>query len=231
MKKKWIILLVIGVILLLGILGFLAYNTVSKLQQKSKLTMEMNEIATIIASNEYTEESINKRLDSRVTKGDYGKVENAAKSYLKDVIQLNLELIDLIKDDRIGNMLTVENYEEDGPEFTNTKTYLDTTIQRLEEMKKDYAEYISEEKIMSYIEKENVDEDYQELYKTVMGESQYEEITASLNELIDVLNKSNDIIDFLKENAGSWIIQDDMIVFSTNELIDEYNNLVNELAA
>ena len=214
MKKKWIILLVIGVILLLGILGFLAYNTVSKLQQKSKLTMEMNEIATIIASNEYTEESINKRLDSRVTKGDYGKVENAAKSYLKDVIQLNLELIDLIKDDRIGNMLTVENYEEDGPEFTNTKTYLDTTIQRLEEMKKDYAEYMSEEKIMSYIEKENVDEDYQELYKTVMGESQYEEITASLNELIDVLNKSNDIIDF-----------------STNELIDEYNNLVNELAA
>ena len=231
MKKKWIILLVIGVILLLGILGFLAYNTVSKLQQKSKLTMEMNEIATIIASNEYTEESINKRLDSRVTKGDYGKVENAAKSYLKDVIQLNLELIDLIKDDRIGNMLTVENYEEDGPWFTNTKTYLDTTIQRLEEMKKDYAEYMSEEKIMSYIEKENVDEDYQELYKTVMGESQYEEITASLNELIDVLNKSNDIIDFLKENAGSWIIQDDMIVFSTNELIDEYNNLVNELAA
>ena len=213
MKKKWIILLVIGVILLLGILGFLAYNTVSKLQQKSKLTMEMNEIATIIASNEYTEESINKRLDSRVTKGDYGKVENAAKSYLKDVIQLNLELIDLIKDDRIGNMLTVENYEEDGPEFTNTKTYLDTTIQRLEEMKKDYAEYMSEEKIMSYIEKENVDEDYQELYKTVMGESQYEEITASLNELIDVLNKSNDIIDFLKENAGSWIIQDDPIAF------------------
>lgn len=231
MKKKWIILIVIGVILLLGILGFFAYSIVSELQQESKLTMEMNEIATIIASNEYTEESINKRLDSRVTKGDYGKVENAAKSYLKDVIQLNLELIDLIKDDRIGNMLTVENYEEDGPEFTNTKTYLDTTIQRLEEMKKDYAEYMSEEKIMSYIEKENVDEDYQELYKTVMGESQYEEITASLNELIDVLNKSNDIIDFLKENAGSWIIQDDMIVFSTNELIDEYNNLVNELAA
>ena len=231
MKKKWIILLVIGVILLLGILGFLAYNTVSKLQQKSKLTMEMNEIATIIASNEYTEESINKRLDSRVTKGDYGKVENAAKSYLKDVIQLNLELIDLIKDDRIGNMLTVENYEEDGPEFTNTKTYLDTTIQRLEEMKTDYAEYMAEEKIMSYIQNENLDEYYNELYRKIMGESQYEEITASLNDLIDVLNKSNNIIDFLKENSGSWEIQNDMIVFSTNELIDEYNNLVNELAA
>ena len=64
-----------------------------------------------------------------------------------------------------------------------------------------------------------------------MGESQYEEITASLNDLIDVLNKSNNIIDFLKENSGSWEIQNDMIVFSTNELIDEYNNLVNELAA
>lgn len=231
MKKKWIILIVIGVILLLGILGFLAYNTVSKLQQKSKLTMEMNEIATIIASNEYTEESINKRLDSRVTKGDYGKVENAAKSYLKDVIQLNLELIDLIKDDRIGNMLTVENYEEDGPEFTNTKAYLDTTIQRLEEMKTDYAEYMAEEKIMSYIEKENVDEYYQELYKTVMGESQYEEISTSLDELISVLNKSNDIINFLKENGDSWEIQNDMIVFSTNELINEYNSLVDKLAA
>lgn len=231
MKKKWIILIVIGVILLLGILGFFAYNIVSELQQESKLTTEMNEIATIIASNEYTEESINNRLDSRVTTGDYGKVENAAKTYLKDVIQLNLELIDLVKDERIGNMLSVENYEEDGPEFTNTKTYLDTTIQRLEEMKTDYAEYMAEEKIMSYIQNENLDEYYNELYRKIMGESQYEEITASLNDLIDVLNKSNNIIDFLKENSGSWKIQNDMIVFSTNELIDEYNNLVNELAA
>ena len=231
MKKKWIILIVIGVILLLGILGFFAYSIVSELQQESKLTMEMNEIATIIASNEYTEESINKRLDSRVTTGDYRKVENAAKTYLKDVIQLNLELIDLVKDEHIGNMLTVENYEEDGPEFTNTKAYLDTTIQRLEEMKTDYAEYMAEEKIMSYIEKENVDEYYQELYKTVMGESQYEEISTSLDELISVLNKSNDIINFLKENGDSWEIQNGMIVFSTNELINEYNSLVDKLAA
>ena len=231
MKKKWIILIVIGVILLLGILGFFAYSIVSELQQESKLTMEMNEIATIIASNEYTEESINKRLDSRVTTGDYGKVENAAKTYLKDVIQLNLELIDLVKDEHIGNMLTVENYEEDGPEFTNTKAYLDTTIQRLEEMKTDYAEYMAEEKIMSYIEKENVDEYYQELYKTVMGESQYEEISTSLDELISVLNKSNDIINFLKENGDSWEIQNGMIVFSTNELINKYNSLVDKLAA
>ena len=90
---------------------------------------------------------------------------------------------------------------------------------------------MAEEKIMSYIEKENVDEYYQELYKTVMGESQYEEISTSLDELISVLNKSNDIINFLKENGDSWEIQNGMIVFSTNELINEYNSLVDKLAA
>ena len=229
--KKSKIILIIAIVVILAIIAIFAYSIVSELGQENKLNEEMNEISTIIASNDYTEEEINQRLDERVTDGDYGKVENAAKTYLKDVIKLNIELSQIVNNGELSTMLTSNNYQEDGPEFTNTKEYISSTTQRLEEMKKEYEEYMSTEKVMSYIEKENVDEYYVELYKTIMGESSYEEISSSIDELIDVLNKSNNIIDFLIENKGSWEIQDDMIVFSTNEQIEEYNNLIAQLSA
>ena len=229
--KKSKIILIIAIVVILAIIAIFAYSIVSELGQENKLNEEMNEISTIIASNDYTEEEINKRLDERVTDGDYGKVENAAKTYLKDVIKLNIELSQIVNNGELSTMLTSNNYQEDGPEFTNTKEYISSTTQRLEEMKQEYEEYMSTEKVMSYIEKENVDEYYVELYKTIMGESSYEEISSSIDQLIDVLNKSNNIIDFLIENKGSWEIQDDMIVFSTNEQIEEYNNLIAQLSA
>lgn len=229
--KKSKIILIIAIVVILAIIAIFAYSIVSELGQENKLNEEMNEISTIIASNDYTEEEINQRLDERVTDGDYGKVENAAKTYLKDVIKLNIELSQIVNNGELSTMLTSNNYQEDGPEFTKTKEYISSTTQRLEEMKKEYEEYMSTEKVMSYIEKENVDEYYVELYKTIMGESSYEEISSSIDQLIDVLNKSNNIIDFLIENKGSWEIQDDMIVFSTNEQIEEYNNLIAQLSA
>ena len=192
--KKSKIILIIAIVVILAIIAIFAYSIVSELGQENKLNEEMNEISTIIASNDYTEEEINKRLDERVTDGDYGKVENAAKTYLKDVIKLNIELSQIVNNGELSTMLTSNNYQEDGPEFTKTKEYISSTTQRLEEMKKEYEEYMSTEKVMSYIEKENVDEYYVELYKTIMGESSYEEISSSIDQLIDVLNKSNNII-------------------------------------
>ena len=63
-----------------------------------------------------------------------------------------------------------------------------------------------------------------------MGESQYEEIETSINELISLLNKSNDIIDFLRENKDSWEIENGTILFETDELVSEYNTLVDSLS-
>ena len=75
--KKSKIILIIAIVVILAIIAIFAYSIVSELGQENKLNEEMNEISTIIASNDYTEEEINQRLDERVTDGDYGKVENA----------------------------------------------------------------------------------------------------------------------------------------------------------
>ncbi len=230
MKKKWIFLIVGIIVLVLAIVGVLAYSAVTDLKKENELKAEMNEISTIIASNNYTAESINKRLDERVSDGEYGEVEDAAKSYLKEVIQLNLELIEMVNDGKMTKILSVENYKEDGKEFTNTKNYIKEAIEKLENLKKNYSDYMQEEKVMSYINKKNLDDYYVELYKTIMGESQYEEIETSINELISLLNKSNDIIDFLRENKDSWEIENGTILFETDELVSEYNTLVDSLS-
>ena len=230
MKKKWIFLIVGIIVLVLAIVGVLAYSAVTDLKKENELKAEMNEISTIIASNNYTAESIYKRLDERVSDGEYGEVEDAAKSYLKEVIQLNLELIEMVNDGKMTKILSVENYKEDGKEFTNTKNYIKEAIEKLENLKKNYSDYMQEEKVMSYINKKNLDDYYVELYKTIMGESQYEEIETSINELISLLNKSNDIIDFLRENKDSWEIENGTILFETDELVSEYNTLVDSLS-
>ena len=231
MKKKWIFLIVGIIILVLAIIGFFVYSSVVELKKENELKAEMNDITSIIASNNYTEESINKRLDERVTDGNCGEVEDAAKSYLKDIIKLNLELINMANDSNMANILTAENYEEDGPEFTNTKNYINTTIEELENLKISYREYMQEDKVMSYVEGKNLDEYYIELYREIMGESSYEEIESSIDELISLLNKANNIIDFLIENKGSWEIENGTILFNTNDLLNEYNTLVNLLNA
>ena len=136
----------------------------------------------------------------------------------------------MVNDGKMTKILSVENYKEDGKEFTNTKNYIKEAIEKLENLKKNYSDYMQEEKVMSYINKKNLDDYYVELYKTIMGESQYEEIETSINELISLLNKSNDIIDFLRENKDSWEIENGTILFETDELVSEYNTLVDSLS-
>ena len=52
---------------------------------------------------------------------------------------------------KITTLLTVENYESDGKDFTESKEYITNTRETLEECKAKYTEFLTEEKAMSYI--------------------------------------------------------------------------------
>ena len=141
----------------------------------------------------------------------------------------------ILDDEKITESLTVENYKEDGPEFAETKKYLSETKQALEEGKNKFYELLTEDGAMKYIKNQNVDSYYEDIFnEEIKGyinseESQDETVKDSINDVIDVLTVSEKIINFLSENKGAWEIEDDSIVFDTQKLSDEYDELTSEI--
>ena len=79
-------------------------------------------------------------------------VERAYKNYISDFLKNMKNIAQVLNEEQITQSLTVENYILDGPDFTKIKEYLTSTIQKLEEYKSEYKEFLTQEKAMEYIE-------------------------------------------------------------------------------
>lgn len=231
MKKK--ILIAILVIIVIAIAIF-AYFMISDLQQEQKLKDELTELNNLSNAETIDVDAINERLNRTITKGDYAVVEQAFKQYLKDSFDNTMKIAEIINDDRIINLLTVSNYQEDGKDFIESKNYINTTRESLENYKNEYKNFFTEEKVMSYINDKGLDSYYTDFYKEeIVGDIEAEgadtTVEDSINELIDILNVSEKVINFLSENQNSWQIQGENITFDRQELFDEYEQLISEL--
>jgi len=231
MKKK--IFIGIGIIVAI-IVAIIAFMVVSDLKQESKLKEEMAYIDELVNKENVDKDEVNKVLERTTTKKDYQVVEKAYKNYLKDCFDNMLKIADILQDERITKSLTAENYKEDGPNFTQTKEYLLKTKALLEEYKTKYAEFFTEEKAMSYINDKGLDSYYTDLYKNeIIGDIEKEgedkTVENSINDVIEMLHTSEDVINFLSTNRNSWSIENDNIVFTKDSLANKYDELISRL--
>ena len=152
---------------------------------------------------------------------------------LRDNFNNITKISEILNDDKITSLLTVENYINDGKEFTETKKYITETRETLENCKTTYIELLTEEKAMSYINDKEVDSYYINFYKQqLVGDLESQEDSAvvdSIDELIKILDTSEEVIDFLVKNKDNWDIEDDNIVFSSEKLSNEYDKLIDTL--
>ena len=231
MKK---ILIAIGVVVALIVL-LLTIIIIKDLNQEEKLRQELNEIDSLINFDEFDYDKVNERLGKTISSGDYLVVEKAAKKYLKDTIDITLNYVDLVTDEQFSNVLTLENYQEDGPDFINTKLYIKNTKEQIEDNKNKILNQFNNETVFSYIENKNLDSYYIDFYKSLAFSSEAEitknkqEIEQNINEIINTLNVYDEVIDFLISNKNDWIIDGEYIVFSNNELHNQYNELLLKL--
>lgn len=229
MKKK--IVIIIAIILIL-IIGTIAYFVISDLKQEEKLRTEMDEVYSLMGSENIDYSQIEERLNGVVTKGDYATIEKALKNFLSDSVENNTRIYEILADERIVNNLTPENYRTDGPEFVQTKEYLANTIKELQECKEKYANYLTEENIMSYISDKNIDTYYIDLYKNeITGETEDEENTVvdDIDETLEILNITQEVINFLAENKNSWYIENDNIYFNSEDMSNKYIELISKI--
>lgn len=232
MKKK--VLIIIGIIVLL-IIGVFAYYIISDLGQEEKLKTELNELSEMLNAENIDTDKINEKFNQTVTKGDYAKVEKSFKSYLKDNFDNAIKIAELLEDEKLTKILTADNYKEDGKDFVETKKYITTTREALKKCKNEYAKSVTEEKAMSYINGKELDDYYIDLYKQeyigdIETENNDKTVENAIDDVIELLNVSEEIINLLTENQNSWQIEGENIVFSNNNLSEKYNQLINKLS-
>lgn len=228
MKKKFLIIIAIIILILLGIIGYYVFID---MQQEEKLETELTEISNLTNAETIDIDAINETLKRTVTTGDYAVVEQAFKQYLKDNFDNSIQIAEILNDEKITNLLTVENYKADGKEFVETKNYIASTRDTLENCKNKYTEFFTEEKAMSYINDKGLDSYYTDLYKQkyvgdIETENNDKTVENAIDEIISILNKSEEVINFLIENQNSWEIRGENIVFNSESLSDEYDQLV-----
>ncbi len=234
MKKKVIIIVTVVIVVLAISLGGFAYFVSSGLKQEEKLTAEMTELNELVDKEDYDKNAVKERLDRVITKGDYAIVEKACKQYLSDISVIGQKIDDILSDDSISELLSTENYKTDGPEFSNTKKYITETKQSLAELKSNYSELLTEDKIMSYITNKELDSYYTDLYrKELIGDLESEKndktVDNAINSVISLLDNIEKIIDFLIANKNDWHIEGENIVFNSNSSLNKYNELLENL--
>ena len=231
MKKKILIaLLIIIVIALVGV----GYFVFTDMMQEDKLKTELSELNDLVNAENINMDAVNEKLDRRITTGDYEKVEDAYKSYLRDNFDNSIQIANILNDEKITTLLTVENYESDGKDFTESKEYITNTRETLEECKAKYTEFLTEEKAMSYINDKGLDSYYTDLYKNeFIGDmslaSQDTTVQDSIDEVIGILNTTEEVLNLLSENQDSWKIDGENISFNSESLSNQYDELINSL--
>ena len=231
MKKKVLIaILIIIVIALVGV----GYFVFTDMMQEDKLKTELSELNDLVNAENINIDAVNEKLDRRITTGDYEKVEDAYKSYLRDNFDNSIQIANILNDEKITTLLTVENYESDGKDFTESKEYITNTRETLEDCKNKYTEFFTEDKAMSYINDKGLDSYYTDLYKNeLMGDmdlaSQDTTVQDSIDEVISILNTSEEVLNLLSENQNAWEIEGEKIVFNSESLSNEYDELINSL--
>ena len=231
--KKAIIGVIIAIVLV-AIVG-IGVLVVNDFKQEDILRQEMLEFENLTRVENIDLDQIDQRIRELKTTGDYGVLEKAMKDYLADVVNATVSIADVLNDERIINALTPENYVEDGPDFVQTKQFLEEAKGKIEQYKTEVLTLLTNEGAMSYIENKNLDQYYIDLYKEIALsedtaiEENSTEIETSLDEVTRILDIETQVINLLSENKNDWEIQGENIVFNSEELQNQYDELVSQI--
>lgn len=234
MKKKGLLIGIIILVIAVAV-GLYSYNRVDNINKQNELIDEINAISDI-ADQEYYDDvdrdALYEHLNSRISSGKYGIVEDCAKKYLTNFFDDIFAAVDELNDEQLQNILTAENIAEDGPDFTETKALLANKKAAAENAKADYEQNLSQEAIDSYIKDAGLKDSYVEFYHSLLNYEETEDnnnYIKSIDEIIESITKLENAVNFLSENKDSWKLDGDNIMFYDQSLLNEYNQLCAEL--
>lgn len=232
MNKKKIILRLLIVIIttIIIITSLFIWITIKDLKEKEILKNEIISYSNkdLVKDNFYIEVK---------TQGDYAYIEEAVKKYYKDLSD-NIKIINYyINDKDFANILSIQNIEEDRPNFLKSHITISKVKYNVNSAINNISNLCEEETIKNLIDKTKIDKYDYELFLNIMyTEQDIKQLNKAKIEMNNLsynlnimLNKIDEILNFLEINNSSWIYENGQIFFETENLANTYNNLYNDL--
>ncbi len=174
---------------------------------------------------------------SMKTAFDYKKVEAAIKSYLNDYKEQAKKINDLKNDQKLNSVLAAANYSADGPAFNETTEFLSKYKEEVNTETSKINKFLEKDTINHYIEDEKLDDYYIKLYKDYINsgdlkgeiKANNENLLKTRDDIINIIDKESKVIEFLKTNTN-WLIKNDQIVFSKEDDLNTYNDLIKDIS-
>ncbi len=228
LKRNVVIIMIALIVVILGVIG---YILITDLKQEDILREEIKPLA----DKDLTKDNFNSGVK---TKGDYAVVEEAIKDYLDEYAKTLQSISKISEAKELTNMLTASNYQNDGPDFVQSKAFIAKTREELNNSVNKLTEMSSPEAVKKNIEDKKLDEYYTELYTELMNNiidtkfaTATENIKATNEKLTTLLNGEEAVLNLLIQNKGKWDIQNDKIVFRETATISQYNELTKKLSS
>lgn len=227
LQKKLLIIFLSIFFIIFILIGYLVIND---FVQEKLLRNEFNKLMEL----NFGKDRFNRKIK---TNFEYSTVEDSIKSYLDKYSTTTKKVYNITDDTKLKKILSISNYLNDGPDFSSSKSYISTVREDVNTLVDQVLKLGSEDSILDNIKSKNVSSYYVSLYSDLMLSDELsraiddnEELLKSSRDYINsLLDTSQRVLDFLIINKGKWEIKDDTILFQTEDLLNQYNNLISEI--
>lgn len=209
------------------LLGFLFLRDATS---ENRLRKEVESLSKL----DITKDRYNTKIKSS---GKYKVVEEAIKEYLDDYAVGLQEVSKVLSDSTLTKVLSYDNYASDGPEFTKSREYLNTTKEKFDKTIDELISKSDKETITNFIYDKTDDPELIKLYQELMlDDSILEELNSNKELLINtkvkvqnIIDTSLEVLNFLNTYSDSWVAEDGEIKFQNKELYNYYTNLIDKV--
>lgn len=225
--KKNVSIISIVIFIIILVVGTIFYSYKNKSKQEELLKEEISKINP--------NEEINMSIK---TNGNYAKIEKIIKENFKEISDRSKKLNDLYQNEDIVKAISIENYEKDGPDFTNTKQLIANTKKEINENIEKLSECFKKENLDKKIEEKKLSEYYKNLYNSLEvnkeenfkeSEKDIQTIKDSNTKYILMLENIEKILNYLSDNKDKWSIENGEFKYTSEEFFKQYTSLINEL--
>ena len=164
--------------------------------------------------------------------GEYGKIEKQVKedysTYFEaiEAIQTNNSAVENLK------VKNIENFQNDGPEFTNSLDTLNKMKTSNEEKIQTLNYLVSEDEMKARAEAADIKGKYKDLYFQIIADAKLSDnVTASVKaaeQMNSYYEKLISLLTFMKDNKSEWFIENGTLKSRSQSFIDEYNRLLSD---
>ena len=218
---------------------FFGITYLNRKTQEETFSAAMEEFRQAIVADEVDVDLIHELSENIYSDENYAYVEEAAKTYLRDIFVPYYSMQALEQKAPFKDGITKELIESDQPNFEKSLKNIDSMSEYSSLVYAVADSLFSHETALEYLgnkdELAEMGDYYIELY-----EDQIEEIYDDKDmqrELFNYYAKMDkkctaykEVINFLINNSGSWHIEGDSVVFKTTWMTNQYNQLLANIA-